>query len=63
MRYCTYLGSVLFKTQWFLSSPKNCTPSSPYKDIKNKKNNVTLYICWLERLANRKNKLAKNNCN
>lgn len=45
-----YLGSVVFKTQWFFSSPKNCTPSNPYRDMKNRKNNVTLYICWLDRL-------------
>lgn len=37
-----YPGSVLFLTQWWVSSPKNCTPSKLYSDIKNKKNRVTL---------------------
>lgn len=46
-----YLGLVPFLTQWFLSSPKNCTPRIPYRHIKNRKKVVTLIIWFRDRLC------------
>jgi len=42
---------TLSTTQWLLMSPNNCTPNSPYKERKNRKKRVTLFIWWDDRLG------------